>query len=75
MALQKQAMQSKINQESQMMASQAAMQKLQAETQAKMQIKQAEIAFEIEKMNNEAQLEEGSYGAGVPIQPTASRGF
>tara|TARA_R110000824_G_scaffold22084_11_gene81401 strand:- start:3510 stop:5945 length:2436 start_codon:yes stop_codon:yes gene_type:complete len=59
MALQKQAMQSKINQESQMMASQAAMQKLQAETQAKMQIKQAEIAFEIEKMNNEAQLKRG----------------
>ena len=32
------------------------MQKIQAESQAKMQIKQAEIAFEIEKMNNEAQL-------------------
>ena len=32
------------------------MQKIQAESQAKMQLKQAEIAFEIEKMNNEAKL-------------------
>ncbi len=38
------------------MAAQTAMQKIQAETQSKIQVKQAEIAFEIEKMSNEAEL-------------------
>lgn len=33
-----------------------AMQKNQQEIQGKMQLKQAEVAFDIEKMNNEAQL-------------------
>ena len=41
---------------SQQMARRLAMQKLQAETQSKMQVKQAEVAFEIEKMKNEANL-------------------
>ena len=40
------------------MAEQMSMQKSQNEIQGKMQLKQAEIAFEIEKMNNEAQLKE-----------------
>ena len=38
------------------MKSQAEMQKSQQEMQSKIQIKQAEIAFEIEKQNNEANL-------------------
>ena len=38
------------------LAAQTAMQKIQAETQSKMQIKQAEIAFEIEKQREEANL-------------------
>ena len=38
------------------MAAESAMQKIQAETQSKMQIKQAEVAFEIEKLKNEAEL-------------------
>ena len=42
--------------QSQQMAAQTSMQKIQAEAQAKMQLKQAEIAFEIEKMKNEAML-------------------
>lgn len=40
----------------QQQAAQAAMQKSQMETQAKIQIKQAEIAFDIEKQKNEADL-------------------
>tara|TARA_R110002020_G_scaffold204508_2_gene408578 strand:- start:14 stop:1045 length:1032 start_codon:yes stop_codon:yes gene_type:complete len=59
MAMQKQAMVAQQNLKSQEMASQVAMQKLQAEMQGKMQLKKAEIAFEIEKMNNEAQLKSG----------------
>ena len=59
MAMQKQAITAQQNLKSQQMASQAAMQKLQAEMQGKMQLKKAEIAFEIEKMNNEAQLKSG----------------
>ena len=34
------------------------MQKIQAETQSKMQIKQAEVAFDIERMKNEAMLKQ-----------------
>ena len=41
---------------SQEIAAQLAMAKIQAEGEQKMQIKQAEVAFEIEKMKNEAQL-------------------
>jgi hypothetical protein len=54
--MQKQAMQSQQQIQSQQMAAQTAMQKIEAETMSKMKVKQAEIAFEIEKMNNEAQL-------------------
>jgi hypothetical protein len=53
---QQQAMQAQAQQQSQQMAGQMAMQQLQMETQSKMQLKQAEIAFEIEKMKNEAML-------------------
>jgi len=56
MAMQQQAMQAQQQLKSQELASQTAMQKLQAETQAKMQYRQADIAFEIEKMKNEAAL-------------------
>lgn len=52
----KQQSQAKINAQSQQMAAQMAMQKIQAETQGKMQIKQAEVAFEIEKLKSEAML-------------------
>ena len=56
MMAQQQAMQAQAQQQSQQMAGQMAMQQLQMETQSKMQLKQAEIAFEIEKMKNEAML-------------------
>jgi hypothetical protein len=38
------------------LAAQTAMQKIQAESQAKMQLEQAKVAFEIERLNAEAQL-------------------
>ena len=51
-----QAMQAQIQQQSQQLAAQTAAQNIQLETQAKMQLKQAEVAFDIEKLKNEAQL-------------------
>lgn len=54
--MQKQQAQAQINAQSQQMAADIAMQKIQLESQAKMQIKQAETAFDIEKMRNEAEL-------------------
>jgi hypothetical protein len=42
--------------QSQQMAAEAAMQQIELETRAKMQLKQAEVAFDIEKSNNEAAL-------------------
>ena len=56
MKMQQQALVSQQQIKAQQLAQQTAMQKLQAENQAKMQLKQAEIAFEIEKMKNEAEL-------------------
>jgi hypothetical protein len=53
---QQQAMQAQAQQQSQQMAGEMTMQQMQMETQSKMQLKQAEIAFEIEKMKNEAML-------------------
>ena len=54
--MQKQAMQGQQQQAIQKQAAQAKMQQTQAELQAKIQIKKAEIAFEIEKQTNEADL-------------------
>ena len=82
MKMQMQQQQSQAQLQSQQMAAQTAMAKIQAETQQKMQIKQAEIAFEIEKMKNEAQLksslmaEEFSYNQqlrGISEQALAFR--
>ena len=56
--MQQQAMVAQQNLQSQQMAAETAMAKIQAESQAKMQIKQAEVAFEIEKMKNEAMLKQ-----------------
>jgi hypothetical protein len=56
MQMQKQAMTAQQNLKSQFMAAQVAMKKQQMELQGKMQLEQAKIAFEIEKMNNEAKL-------------------
>ena len=56
MQMQQQAMQAQQNMQSQKMASDSAMQKIQTEAQAKMQLKQAEIAFDIQKMQKEAEL-------------------
>tara|TARA_R110002167_G_scaffold102656_1_gene266148 strand:- start:209 stop:2644 length:2436 start_codon:yes stop_codon:yes gene_type:complete len=53
---QKQAMQGQQQQALQQQAAQSKMQQSQQEMQAKIQIKQAEIAFEIEKLKNEADL-------------------
>ena len=49
-------MQAQQQQALQQQAAQAKMQQTQAELQSKIQIKQAEIAFEIEKQTNEADL-------------------
>tara|TARA_R110000796_G_scaffold901_2_gene3405 strand:+ start:139 stop:2571 length:2433 start_codon:yes stop_codon:yes gene_type:complete len=56
MAMQSQAMQSQQQLKSQEMAAAASSQKIQMETQAKLQYRQADVAFEIEKMKNEAML-------------------
>jgi hypothetical protein len=56
MAMQKQAMIAQQQLKSQEMAGQVAMQTIDMETKAKMQIKQAEIAFDIQKMQKEAEL-------------------
>ena len=56
MAMQQQAIAAQQNLQSQQMAAATAMQKSQAETDGKIKIKQAEIAFEIEKMKQEAVL-------------------
>jgi hypothetical protein len=72
MAMQQQAMQAQQQLKSQELASQTAMQKLQAETQAKMQYRQADIAFEIEKMKNEAALKVTVNGQRVPIKYAVS---
>ena len=56
MAMQQQAMVAQQNIKAQELAGQVAMQKIQAETQSKMQIKQAEIAFDIERLKNEAMM-------------------
>jgi hypothetical protein len=56
MAMQKQAMIAQQQLKSQEMAGQVAMQTIDMETKSKMQIKQAEIAFDIQKMQKEAEL-------------------
>jgi hypothetical protein len=56
MAMQQQAMQAQQALKSQEMAAQASQQKLAAEMQAKIQFRQADIAFEIEKLKQEAML-------------------
>lgn len=56
MEMQKQAMMAQQNLKAQELAGQVAMQKIQMESQSKMQIKQAEVAFDIERMKQEAAL-------------------
>tara|TARA_R110000851_G_scaffold94400_2_gene205207 strand:+ start:6036 stop:8471 length:2436 start_codon:yes stop_codon:yes gene_type:complete len=56
MAMQAQAMQAQQALKSQEMAAQASQQKLASEMQAKIQFRQADIAFEIEKLKQEAML-------------------
>jgi hypothetical protein len=56
MAMQKQAMIAEQQLRSQEMAAQVSMQKIQMETQSKIQIKQAEVAFDVDKMKQEAML-------------------
>ena len=56
MEMQKQAMMSEQQLQSQQIAAQTAMQKIQLEAQSKMQVKQAEVAFDIERMKQEAVL-------------------
>jgi hypothetical protein len=56
MAMQQQAMKSQQMIKQQEMSVQAAQQKVQMETQAKLQFRQGDIAFEIEKMKQEAML-------------------
>jgi hypothetical protein len=56
MAATQQAIQAQQVLQSQKMASDTAMQKIQMETKSKMTLKQAEVAFDIDKLKNEAQL-------------------
>ena len=58
MQMQQQAITAQQQLKSQQLASQTAMQKLQMENQSKMQFRQAEIAFEIDKMKQEALLKQ-----------------
>jgi hypothetical protein len=67
-AMQMQAVQAQQTLQSQQMAAQTAMAKIQAESQAKMQLKQAEVAFEIEKMKNEAVLKQQLMQAEFDMQ-------
>jgi len=55
-AMQEQAIQQQGQLQSQQMAAQTAMQKIEMEGQQKMKIKQAEVAFEIEKLRAEAEM-------------------
>ena len=48
--------QAQVNQQSQAMAAEAALAKIEAEKRSKMELKQAEVAFDIEKLKNEAAL-------------------
>ena len=56
MAMQQQSIAAQQNMQSQQMAAGIAMQKTEAETNGKIKIKQAEVAFEIEKLKQEAVL-------------------
>ena len=56
MQMQQQALQQQAQVQAQQMASEMSMQKSQMDLQGKIQLKQAEIAFDIEKMKNEAML-------------------
>ena len=56
MNMQKQAIVSEQQLKSQQLAGQVAMQKIEMETNAKVKVKQAEIAFDIERMKQEAML-------------------
>jgi hypothetical protein len=56
MVMKRDAMVAQQQLQSQQIAAESAMQQIQAETQSKIQIKQAEISFEIEKLNKEAEL-------------------
>ena len=56
MVMQQQQMQSQTQLQAQQMAAQTAMAKIEAEANAKMKVKQAEVAFEIDRMKNEAML-------------------
>lgn len=58
MAMQKQSIAAQQQLQSQQIAAQTAVAKIQQEAQAKMQIKQAEVAFDIEKMKAEAMLKQ-----------------
>ena len=55
-AMEQQAIQQQGQLQSQQMAAETALQKIQTEGQQKMQIKQAEVAFDIEKLKAEAEL-------------------
>ena len=54
--MQQQAMTAQQQLKSQEMAAQVAIQKIELETQAQIKIKQAEVAFDMERNNNEANL-------------------
>ena len=72
---QKQQQQGQIQQQTQQMAAQAAMQKVQLETQTKIKVKQAEIAFDIEKLKQEAalksQLMEQEFRYNIALRDTS----
>lgn len=55
-SMMQQQAQAQVNQQSQSMAAEAALAKIEAEKRSKMELKQAEVAFDIEKLKNEAAL-------------------
>ena len=68
MQMQQQAMASQQQLKSQEMAHQISIQKIDQEVQGKMALKKAEVAFDIEKMNNEAKLKERLMGIEFSYQ-------
>ena len=55
-SMMQQQAQAQVNQQSQAMAAESALAKIEAEKRSKMELKQAEVAFDIEKLKNEAAL-------------------
>ena len=77
--MKKQEQQGQIQMQSQQMAAETSMAKIQAENQAKIQLEQAKVAFEIERLNAEAQLKgtlmDKEFGYNQQLNDISERGL